>query len=84
MREQKRNRLNKSRESLINAHHKEKQYVHYESPSKRKMRERTRKFTQIMAKNFPSLKKETYIQIQDVQGLPKRMNPNNSIGQDAL
>ena len=37
-----------------------------------------------MAKNFPSLKKETYIQIQDVQGLPKRMNPNNSIGQYAL
>lgn len=25
-----------------------------------------------MAKNFPSLKKKTYIQIQDVQGLPEK------------
>lgn len=37
-----------------------------------------------MAKNFPSLKKKTYIQIKDVQGLPKKMNPNNSIDQNTL
>ena len=31
-----------------------------------------------MAENFPNLKKETYIQIQEAQRVPKKMNPNRA------
>ena len=30
-----------------------------------------------MAVNFPNLKKETDVQVQDAQRVQKRMNPNN-------
>ena len=33
-------------------------------------------FEEIMAVNFPNLKKETDVQVQDAQRVPKRMNPN--------
>ena len=33
-------------------------------------------FEEIMAKNFPNLKKETDIQVPEAQRVPNKMNPN--------
>ena len=33
-------------------------------------------FEEIMAENFPNLKKEAYIQVQEAQRVPNNMNPN--------
>ena len=33
-------------------------------------------FEEIIAENFPNLKKETDIQVQEVQRVPNKMNPN--------
>ena len=33
-------------------------------------------FDEIMAENFPKLKKETDIQVQEAEGIPNKMNPN--------
>ena len=32
-----------------------------------------------MAENFPNLKKETDIQVQEAQRVPNKMNPNRAI-----
>ena len=36
-------------------------------------------FEEIMAENIPNLKKETDTQVQEVQRVPNKMNPNRSI-----
>ena len=33
-------------------------------------------FEEIVAENFPNLKKETYMMIQEAQKAPNKMNPN--------
>ena len=33
-------------------------------------------FEEIMAENFPNLKKETDMKVQEVQRVPKKINPN--------
>ena len=35
-------------------------------------------FEEIMAENFPNLKKETDIQVQEAQRVPNKMNPNRA------
>ena len=54
--------------------------MHYRSPRRRRERERERQvknvFDKIMAENFPNLKKETDIQIQETQRVPNKMNLN--------
>ena len=39
-------------------------------------------FEEIMAENIPNLKKETDTQVQEVQRVPNKMNPNRSIPRD--
>ena len=34
-------------------------------------------FAEIMTENFPNLKKETDIQVQEAQRYPQHINPNN-------
>ena len=34
-------------------------------------------FEEIMAENFPNLKKETNIQVQEAQRVPNKMKPTN-------
>ena len=36
-------------------------------------------FHEIIAENFPNLKKETDIQVQEAQRVPNKMNPNRPI-----
>ena len=36
-------------------------------------------FEEIMAENFPNLKKETYIQVQETQRVPNNMNTHKDI-----
>ena len=35
-------------------------------------------FLKVMAENFPNLKKETDIQVQEAQRVPKKMNSNRA------
>ena len=39
---------------------------------------------EIMAENFPSLKKETYSQIQETHRIPNKGNPNRPIPRHAI
>ena len=49
----------------------------------RRRREREKRinylFEEIIAENFPNVKKETYIQVQKAQRVPNKMNPNRPI-----
>ena len=46
-------------------------------PTKRRKRKGDQNvFEEIMAGNFSNIKKETDIQVQEIQGVPKKMNPN--------
>ena len=45
-------------------------------PERKERKEDKNVFEEIMAINFPNLKKETDVQVQDAQRVPKRMNAN--------
>ena len=52
------------------------QHLHYRGPRRRRERENwvENVFDDIMAEKFPKLKKETDFQVQEAQGVPKKMN----------
>ena len=50
--------------------------MHIGIPEGEEREKRTENVQEIMAENFPNLKKETDIQIQEAQRVPNKMNPN--------
>ena len=38
----------------------------------------------MMSKNFPNLKKETHLQVQEAQRIPNKRNPNRSSAQHII
>ena len=54
------------------------QFTHNMNPRRRRERGIENVFKEIMAENFPNLKKETYTQTQKAQRVPNQTNPNRS------
>ena len=55
------------------------QHLHYRGPRRKRERERPEKiFDDIIAKNFPNIRKETLTQVQEAQRVPYRMNPGKN------
>ena len=53
--------------------------MHYRDPRGEESEKRTENvFDEIMAENFPNLKKETDIQVQEVQWVPNKTNPSRA------
>ena len=52
------------------------QHLHYRGSRRRREKGIKNVFEEIMAENFPNLKKETNIQVQEAQRVPNKMNPN--------
>ena len=51
------------------------QYMHYKNPRKRRENERVRELIEeLMAENFPNLRKEMDIQIQESERTPTKIN----------
>ena len=54
------------------------QFAHNRNPRRRRERGIENIFEEIMAENFPNLKKETNTQTQEAQRVPNQINPNRS------
>lgn len=54
------------------------QHSHIEVPEEEREKRVKKVFDEIMNENFPNLKKETDIQIQEAQRILNKMNPNRS------
>ena len=54
------------------------QHSQYKGPRRRREREKGAEntFYEILTENFPNVKKETYIQLQEEQRVSNKMNPN--------
>ena len=51
------------------------QHLHYRGPRRGRGKEVENVIDEIMAENFPNLKKETDTQVQKAQRVPNKMNP---------
>ena len=55
------------------------QHSHYRGPRRRREKEVKNIFDEIMAENFPNLKKEIENKVQEEQMVPNKMNLNRPI-----
>ena len=60
------------------------QHSHYRGPRRRREKGPEKIFEDIIAENFPNMRKETLTQVQEMQRVPYRMNPRRNIPRHIL